>query len=118
MGKRWRKAAVVVVLVAVVVWAAVADRRPTGLPPLKPLDDAVGPEVAAGWRVVRPPELPGPYRRVATPFQTPKGGGGEGWWRNKAGDARQKLTPEPGVEQMAVPLETVDGRITVAVLAR
>ncbi|MDY3560315.1 hypothetical protein R5W23_001547 [Gemmata sp. JC673] len=118
MRKRGRiGVAFLILTVVLVAGLAVAGRQPEP-PPLLTLDDAIGFEVAGGWRVVQSPDLAGPYRRGGLPHQTAKGQGGGARWRNRMGEASHQFVSQQGAEQLAVPLETVDGRLTVAVLAR
>ena len=86
--------------------------------PLQPLDEAIGFEVAGGWQLTRYPNLPGPYRRIPVPHQTAKGQGGGARWRSGVHEVGHKFAERSDVEQLAVPLETADGRLTVALLAR
>ena len=74
--------------------------------------------MASGWTLTQPPDLPGPYRRIPVPHQAAKGQGGGARWRNGVHEVGHKFVVRPDVEQLAVPLETVGGRLTVAVLAR
>lgn len=116
MKRRSMKYLLVFVLLAAVVWLGSDTLRNQGRSPAS-LDTAIEPELKTGWKVSRPPELPGPYRRGENPLLVPRGGIGSVTFGPGEG-GRVKLPVRDDADQMVVPLTAADGAVTFVVLER
>ena len=85
--------------------------------PFQSFDEVVAEHSRGGWRLVEKPNLPGPYRDRGS-FQTNVGSGGGTDSRNDVSQVSHRFTPKPGISQMAVTLETEDGRLTLALFEK
>jgi hypothetical protein len=104
-------------LIAVVTIFPLA--RPAPTPPqaaLQPLGEALAFEIDGGWQLAKPPAHPGPFRRHQVPHYLSRGQGGGAGWNNGQAKVSYKFTPRDDADQIAVPLETVDGQLVVALL--
>lgn len=84
----------------------------------KSLEQALVAQLTSGWELVQPPTLAGPYRWAGAPYHVSKGQGGPVSWKNPTSEASHRFEPNTELEQMAFPLEAMDGRLTYAVLTR
>jgi hypothetical protein len=96
-----------------------------GLPTREPaaeafagLGECIRFETEQGWRLAQPPTLSGPYRRSGIPYLPCFSTGGSGreavTYHTPRGGVSHQFSP--GVGQVAIPLQTPDGAITIAVL--
>lgn len=115
--RRAVKIGLAVILLAYLGWYAAKTAQDDRRPPLLPLEAAIAQETQAGWRVARPPELPGPYRREGQPNRVRRGEIGSVQIPSPEGMTVVRIGRDDA-EQMAVPLETADGKIAVVVLER
>ena len=112
----WKYVAVAA-LMAAAVWYGV-DQPGSGRRAGADLATAIAPEADKGWRVARPPDAAGPYRRDGQPTVIPPGGVGAVTYRTPGGPVTVRLPARPDAHQMAVPLQTADGFATLVVLER
>lgn len=103
-------------IMTVMAWAG--NREPAPLTPLKPLDEFIAEELSHGWKIIQHPDQSGPYRWGGLPHVSGVGGRGGIRYQNHKNIASHSFVPQPGVEQMAVPLETGEGYLTIVVLGR
>ena len=107
----------VMLLLAAVAWVG-SESLQKQRQPLGTLEAVVDQEAKTGWRVARPPELPGPYRRGEHVQYVARGSVGSMTITSPNGPVSIRLGVKDDVEQMIVPLRTADGSLTAAVLER
>ena len=118
MARQWRGGlALLGIGCLAVAGPACTDRPEPETLPLQPLEEALASELFAGWELVERPDLPGPYRRHPVPHIVTKGSGGARGWNNGRNKIEYEFKQRDDADQMGVPLETADGRLTVALLA-
>ena len=116
MGLRTRLSLFVIALLLAAAALFVTTRPASPPDPLLPLDEALAFEMDSGWRLVERPAHPGPFRRHPVPHQLGRGQAGGRTWNNGITKAAYKFIPRDDAEQLAVPLETADGQLVVALL--
>ena len=84
--------------------------------PLLTLEESLVSMTDSGWEIVKRPDLAGPYRYYPTPHHENRGGSGRITWKNERSQTSHRFTRDDECEQVAVPLETANGQLTVAVL--
>jgi hypothetical protein len=117
MKRRTWKYLVVMLLLAAVAWLG-ADSFQSQRKPLAPLEAVIAQETNAGWRVARPPDVAGPYRRGENPVHVGRGTVASMTLMTPNGPVSVKAPARDDVEQMILPLRTADGSMTAALLER
>jgi hypothetical protein len=120
MGRRGRFAALVFAMTVITGGVALALFSPNGKKqsPLRPLEDCLRSETESGWHLIHTPDRSGPYRREGMAILQHGEGKGGAEWKRGTDRIRHQFDRLAGMEQIAVALETADGQLTVAVLAR
>lgn len=120
--KRWMQIGIcVVVLLPIIamIWQFCTQPPKHGVGvteflPLNTWDELKEQHTAHGGKVIREPHLPGPYR-VEGRQQSLKGDRASGGWRSKTSEISYRFSSPENGYQVAVGLETEDGKLTVAI---
>ena len=88
--------------------------------PFQDLDHVLAHYVSAGWVLVDPPSLPGPYREGPGAHQVGQGKSkGSGTFRNAAGaSVSYRYESLPDADLLIIGLEAFDGRLTTVVVKK